>query len=77
MVDSGARNQGFETHLRSVVSLSKTLYSQKVLVIPRKQWLRPDVSEKLLTRRLSLNTSKQTSNIITDLCYHVLILTKW
>ena len=72
--DSGARGRGFETHLWRVVSLSKTLYSQKVLVIPRQQWLCPDMTEKLLTGTLSLNTNKQ---IITDLCYRVLILTKW
>ena len=30
--DSGARGRGFETYRRSVVSLSKTLYSPKVLV---------------------------------------------
>ena len=30
--DSGARGRGFETYLRHVVSLSKTLYSPKVLV---------------------------------------------
>ena len=30
--DSGARGPGFETYLRPVVSLSKTLYSPKVLV---------------------------------------------
>ena len=30
--DSGARGPGFETHRRRVVSLSKTLYSPKVLV---------------------------------------------
>ena len=30
--DSGARGPGFETYLRHVVSLSKTLYSPKVLV---------------------------------------------
>ena len=35
--DSGGRGRGFETYLRHVVSLSKTLYSQKVMVIPRKQ----------------------------------------
>ena len=42
-----------------VVSLSKTLYSRKVLVIPRKQWLHPDMTEKLLTWTLSLNTNNQ------------------
>ena len=31
--DSGARGRGFETYRRHVVSLSKTLYSPKVLVI--------------------------------------------
>ena len=40
---------------RRVVSLSKTLYSPKVLVIPRKQCLRPDMTEKLLTGTLYLN----------------------
>ena len=30
--DSGARGRGFETYCRRVVSLSKTLYSPKVLV---------------------------------------------
>ena len=57
--DSGARGREFETYRRHVVSLSKTLYSPKVLVIPRKRWLRPDMTEKLLTGTLSLNTNKQ------------------
>ena len=39
---------GFETYLRRVVSLSKTLYSPKVLVIPRKRWLRPYMPEKIV-----------------------------
>ena len=43
------RGRGFETDLRRVVSLSKTLYSTKVLVIPRKRWLRPDMTDSLLT----------------------------
>ena len=30
--DSGARGRGFETYRRRLVSLSKTLYSPKVLV---------------------------------------------
>ena len=60
--DSGARGLGFQTYLRRVVSLSKTLYSTKVLVIPRNQWLRPDMTEKLLT--LNLNTNKQTKLLI-------------
>ena len=57
--DSGARGRGFDTYRRRVVSLSKTLYSPKVLVnLPRKRWLRPDMTEKLLTGTLSLNTNK-------------------
>ena len=55
--DSGARGRGFETYRRRVVSLSKTLYSPKV---PRKRWLRPNMTEKMLTGTLSLNTNKQT-----------------
>ena len=52
----------FETYRHRVVSLSKTLYSQKVLVkkFPRKRWLGPGMTEKLLTGTLSLNTNKQT-----------------
>ena len=44
--------------------LSKTLYSQKVLVIPRKQWLRPDMTEQLLTGTSSLNTNTQTNSLL-------------
>ena len=44
-LDSGARGRGFETYLRRVVSLSKALYSRKVLVIPRKWWLRTNMTE--------------------------------
>ena len=49
----GARGRGFGTYLRRVVTLSKTLYSPKVLVIPRKRWLRPDMTEQLLTGTLT------------------------
>ena len=55
---------GFETYLSRVVSLSKTLYSPKVLVIPRKGWLCPDMTEKLLTGTLNLNTNKQTNTYL-------------
>ena len=48
---------------RRIVSLSKTLYSPKVLVMPRKRWLRPDIAEKVLTETLNLDTSKQTLNL--------------
>ena len=52
-LDYGARGWGFKTYLCSVLSLSKTIYSLKVLVIPRKQWLPPDMTEKLLTVTLN------------------------
>ena len=52
---------GPETYLRRVVSLSKILYSPKVLVIPRKRRLRPDMTENLLTGTLNLNTKKQAN----------------
>ena len=60
MSDSGSNRSAFKTYLCRVVPLSKTLYSPKVLVIPRKQWLHPDMTETLLTGTLSLNTNKQT-----------------
>ena len=47
-----------EGHLR-VVSLSKAHLLPTVLVKPRKRWLRPDTTEKLLTGMLNLNTNKQ------------------
>ena len=49
--DSRARGRGFDPHSgRRVISLSKIhIPPKKVLVIPRKQWLRPDMTEKLLT----------------------------
>ena len=37
--------RGFETHFRHVVSLSKTIYSSKIPAIPKKKWLRPDMTE--------------------------------
>ena len=57
--DSGARGRGFETYLRRVVSLSKTLYSLKVLVnYPGSSGSVPTWQKKLLTGTLSLNTNK-------------------
>ena len=51
--DSGAKGRGFDLHSdRSGVSLSKIYLHappKKVLVIPRKRWLCPDMTDKLLT----------------------------
>ena len=58
-LDSGARGWGFDTYLSHVVSLSKDTFTpRKVLVIPRKRWLHPDMTEKLFTGMLSLNKTK-------------------
>ena len=57
--DSGATGPGFETYLHRVVSLSKTLYSPKVLV-------NYPGSEKLLTGTLSLNTTNQPTKMISS-----------
>ena len=62
--DPGARGRGFDTYLRRIVSLRKgTFTPRKVLIIPRKRWLRPDMTEKLLTETLSINTNKQTETL--------------
>ena len=60
--DSKARGWGFDTYFCRVVSLSKDTFTpQKVLVIPRKRWLLPDMTEKLFTRMLSHNKTKTKS----------------
>ena len=62
--DSGARGRRFDPHSGCrVVSLSKIhLPPKKVLVISRKRWLRPDMTEKLLMgRKASTQTNKQNS----------------
>ena len=58
--DSRSRGQGFEPRSgRRVVSLSKTYLSpKKVLVIPRKRWLRPNMTEKLFTGTLSIKPNE-------------------
>ena len=65
-LDSRARGQGFETYLCPVVSLSKTLYFSEVLVIPRKWWLHPYMTEKLLTGTINLNKNKMIRSELLD-----------
>ena len=61
--DSGSRGRGFEPHPgRRVVSLSKIYLPPKVLVVSRKRWQRPNMSEKVFTGTLSI---KPSQNIIT------------
>ena len=47
--DSGSRGQGFEPHSGQTVLCpwARHIYSPKMLVIPRKRWLRPNMTEKL------------------------------
>ena len=53
-----SKRSGVQNLPPRVVSLSKTLYSPKVQVIPRKRWLCLHMTEKLLTGMLNLNTNK-------------------
>ena len=48
--DSGARVRGFETYLRRVVNSPKVL-----VIIPRKRWLRPDMTENFKPQHSTLN----------------------
>ena len=65
MPDSGSRGRGFKPHSGQTVlcPLARRIYSQKELVIPRKRWLRPSMTEKLFTGALRIN---QTTNKASD-----------
>ena len=67
VVECLSQEQEFETYLFHVVSKSKTLYSLKVLVIPWNWWFRPDMTEKLLTGMLSINTNKHNAGHMTKM----------
>ena len=59
----GGGGWGFDTYLSRVVSLSKDTFTpRKVLVIPRKRWLCPDMTEILFTGTLSLITKPKGKN---------------
>ena len=55
--DSGSKGRGFEPHSgkQCCVLEQGTFTPQKVLVIPRKQWLRPNMTEKVFTGTLRIN----------------------
>ena len=55
--DSGSRGRGIEPHSGQTVlcPCARHIYSPKVLVIPRKWWLRPNMTEKLLTGTFRIN----------------------
>ena len=55
-----------------VVSLSKAHFTpQKVLVIPRKRWLRPNMTEKLFTGTLRIN---QPTNQLSEKVFRLQIV---
>ena len=71
--DSRARGGGFNTYLRPIVSLSKDTFTPRnVLVTPRKRWLCPDMTEKLLTGTLSININKQKFYLLSSVTIMVL-----
>ena len=59
--DSGREVGG--SILTQVILEQYTFTYQTVLVTPRKRWLRPDMTEKLLTGTKSLNPNKQTNTL--------------
>ena len=64
--DSGSRGRGFKPHLGCcVVSLSRTyLPPKKVLVIPRKRWLHPNMTEELFTGTLSIKPNQKPNEMV-------------
>ena len=68
--DSGSRSRGFERVKPCCVLEQGTFTPQKALVIPRKRWLRPNMTEKLFTRTLRINQPTNSSAFIFDrICF--------
>ena len=58
--DSGARGRGsILTRFTVLCPWARHIYLPKVLVIPRKRWLRPNMTEKLFTGTLRIKSSSQ------------------
>ena len=59
--DSGFRGRGFEPHSGQTVlcPLARHIYTPKVLVIPRKRWLRPNMTEKIVYRDVKNQSTNQ------------------
>ena len=70
--DSGSRGGGFEPHSGQTVlcPLASRIHSPKVLVIPRKRWLRPNMTEKLFTGTLRINQPTKSIAVITLIMEH-------
>ena len=65
---SDTRGRRFEPHWgQTVLCLcARHIYSPNVLVIPRKRWLRSNITEKLLTGTLRIKQTNQPSKVATD-----------
>ena len=75
--NSGAKGRGVRSALRSLCCVLEqdtfpccvleqdTFTSQTVLAIPRKQWVHPDMTEKLFTGTLSKNSMKNEALVYT------------
>ena len=62
--DSGSRGRGFEPHSGQPFCVLEqgTFTPQKVLVIPRKRWLRPNMTEKIVYRDVKNQSTNQPTN---------------
>ena len=74
--DSGSRGRGFEPSLNQTVLCPRARHfnSLKVLVIPKKLWLHPIMTEKLFTGTLRINQPTNCLYTKKKLCFqHVSI----
>ena len=55
--DCGSRGRGFEPHSgqTALCPLARHINTPKLVVIPRKRWLRPNMTEKSFTGTLRIN----------------------
>ena len=65
--DSGSRGRGVEPHSAQTMLYpwARHIYSPKVLVIPRKRWLRPNMTEKNVYRDVKIQSTNQPSTCST------------
>ena len=67
--DSGSRGPGFEPHSGQTCCVLEqgTFTPLKVLVIPRKRWLRPNMTEKLFIGTLRINQPTNLSKSVQNM----------
>ena len=76
--DSGSRGRGSSpTRVKPCCVLEQgTFTPQKVLVIARKWWLRPNMTEKLFTGTLRINQPTNQPPLVWPLCLNFRLITK-